>query len=200
MKLIAISGKLRHGKDTLTQLILDEVNLKQKDILITKIAFADPIKRVAKLIYPTLTEHDLWGPSQNRNRIINGYINPKTKEPLTVRDVLTQIGAWGRSTNEDCWVNSTFDIIENIINSNKNKENLVLISDCRFKNELKAIKAKGGYVVRIIRPSIGFTTSDPSEIDLDDVSSSSFSHVSYNINIEDLEKEAKLITNNVFIE
>ena len=148
-----------------------------------------------------MTEHDLWGPSQNRNRIINGYTNPKTGEPLRVRDVLTQIGAWGRSTNEDCWINSTFGIIDNVLNSNKDKQHIILISDCRFKNELKSIKDRDGFVIRIIRSSVGFTTNDQSDVDLDDVPLHEFSYVVFNnMNVDHLSEEAEIITNEVFIQ
>lgn len=201
IKIIAVSGKLRHGKDTLTQFILDEIKKQKSDIIVTKIAFADPIKRIAKLIYPMLTEHDLWGPSQNRNRIIEGYKNPKTGEDLIVRDVLTQIGGWGRSTNENCWVNSTFGIIDSITFGNKDKDHFILISDCRFKNELQAIKSRNGKSIRVIRQSVGFTTNDPSEIDLDDVSLDEFSHVIYNDSgLEHLQFKARSIVEKIFIE
>ncbi len=216
-KIISVSGKLRHGKDTLAQFILDEVKiLNQEDIrhkttsamtlgkfpdtknqiFSTKLAFADPIKKVAKIIFPMLTDDDLWGPSQNRDRVLPEYINPATEEMLAVRNILTQIGAWGRSTNKDCWVNSTFGLIDGIAAGAKprNRRNLFLISDCRFQNEKTAIENKGGIVIRVIRSSIVNTSTDQSEIDLDGIPLDQYAAVVYNDgDIEHLKTEAKRI-------
>ncbi|HUU88441.1 MAG TPA: hypothetical protein VMX17_11915 [Candidatus Glassbacteria bacterium] len=175
--IIAVSGKARHGKDTLADYIIKAFNLAMEDYRFgndeeytaptlmygAKIAFADPIKKAAKIIFPQLSDEDLWGPSERRNKVISEYVNPDTQEPLTVRNVLTQLGAWGRSTNPDCWANSTIGSAKKILMN----YGLVVISDLRFINELRIVRENGGKIVRIVRPSVTYKVDDVSEKDLD---------------------------------
>jgi len=177
--IIAVSGKARHGKDTLSDYIirwfnitLEEFNSSRDDdyspttlMYGKKIAFADPIKKCAEIIFPQVSKEDLWGPSERRNKIISGYKNPKNDEPLIVRDILTQLGAWGRSTNPDCWANSTINEAKRILMN----YGLVVISDVRFVNEMRVIKESGGKIVRVVRPNVSFNVDDVSEKDLDGV-------------------------------
>jgi hypothetical protein len=56
---------------------------------------------------------------------------------------------WGtevcrRSFHDDIWIAS----LENKL---RNSEDDVVISDCRFPNEIRAIKAAGGKVIRVVR-------------------------------------------------
>lgn len=174
--IVAISGKARHGKDTLSDYIVRWFNIALENYRNSseiyssptlmygkKIAFADPIKKAAKIIYPQLSDEDLWGPSERRDKILEGYINPDTGEPLTVRNVLTQLGKWGRSTNPDCWANSTILDAKNILLN----YGLVVISDLRFKNELEIVRKNNGKIIRIIRSLVKYSVNDISENDLD---------------------------------
>jgi len=43
-----------------------------------------------------------------------------------------------------------------------------IFTDCRFPNEAKAIKDRGGFIIRIDRPGIGPVNNHPSETALDD--------------------------------
>lgn len=197
-KLIAISGKLKHGKDTLADYIEKELanKLKEKSYSIyynqsgevaVKLSFADPIKNAVREMFPQLLYEGLWGPSQNRSKVIENYINPLTGEALTIRDCLTSIGAWGRSCNQNCWVDAVMKKINNLIKRNR----FIIITDCRYKNEKEAIQKNNGIVIRVIRPDVGATTQDPSEIDLDDVELSEFDFVVYNTSLDSLKNFAK---------
>jgi len=206
---LGVSGKLRHGKDTLAELIMkksaEKFGGKYGDHLsCTKIAFADPIKKMAKIMVPSLTDEDLWGPSQNRARELQGYVNPDTGEVLRVRDILTHIGQWGRGTNPDCWINAAFGLADDFVKEFNPATGtlwaeyvLIVFSDCRFRNEKRAIESKDGPVIRIVRPSVGFTTNHPSEVDLDgeDVV---FTKKIINENMSDLEKAAEDVVQDLF--
>ena len=155
-KLLVISGKLKHGKDTFAKYIIEHCCLENKNYKIKSTAFANPIKVVAKTMFPQIKRQDLWGSSENRSNIVENCINPKTGEPLIVRDVLTFIGSWGRACNENCWVNCTFDYILENFDYN------FIISDGRFINELEFSKKKGAKIIRIIRPEVVSTSTDES--------------------------------------
>lgn len=66
MKLIALSGKSRSGKDTVADMLVTEKGF-------AKIALADPLKRFCKEVYGFSYEQ-LWGPSEERNRPDERYL------------------------------------------------------------------------------------------------------------------------------
>ena len=135
-KIIGLSAKLRHGKDTFADMMIGEYKLSTNDDLILKIGFADPIKKALKIIIPSIKDEWLWGSSENRGKIIEGYANPNTGGPLTVRDCLVAIGKWGRKCNVDCWVIAAMETVKMYRSLGYH----VIINDCRFKNEKKAIE------------------------------------------------------------
>lgn len=202
--LIAISGKMKHGKDTLADYIKNELSnkLKQKDYstyynqsgkVVEKISFSDPIKEAVWKIFPDLTKEDLWGSSQHRSKVIENYINPLTGNDLTIRDCLTSLGSWGRARNVNCWVEASIKKANNLIKRNR----FVIIPDCRYKNEKEAIQKNNGIVIRVIRPDVGATTQDPSEIDLDDVPLNEFDFVVYNTSLDSLKDFAKNLVSQI---
>lgn len=204
-KLIAISGKLKNGKDTFADYIKAELShyimLESYDKyhnrigkLVVKMSFSDPIKEAVWKMFPDLTKEDLWGPSQNRSKIIEDHVNPLTGEPLTIRDCLTSIGSWGRSCNKNCWASAAVKKANQLIE----KDTVVIISDCRYKNEKEAVEKSGGVIIRVIRPDVPSWSTDPSEIDLDDVSLSEYDYVVNNIGLEDLRQQAKDIASKLY--
>ena len=52
--------------------------------------------------------------------------------------------------NQDIWLDS----LEYPLERMKNENNLVVVSDCRFKNELDLIKELNGIVVHVIRDEL----------------------------------------------
>lgn len=65
MKLIGITGKAGSGKDTAAHAIATEYGLAQ-------IALADPMKRFVRNVFD-FSEEQLWGPSEERNRVDERY-------------------------------------------------------------------------------------------------------------------------------
>jgi len=189
-KFLVISGKLKHGKDTFAKYMVDKI--KKSNHVVKSIAFADPIKKAAKVMFPQITNEDLWGPSENRNNIVKNCKNPKTGEPLIVRDILQFIGKWGRSCNENCWVNATFDNIDKTFPKvdYKNSDCAIIISDGRFLNELEFSKKHDSKIIRIVRPDIISSSIDESETNLDYVSLKFYDYVVYNTSLKKLEEEA----------
>lgn len=187
--IIAVSGKLRHGKDTFANLIIEELKKTNYPKKIYKTAFANPIKEAVLCMFPQIDPHCLYGPSELRNTIIEGYIDPTITDPfadnrLTIRGVLVQLGKWGRSCNTDFWAMATMNSALKAIEENA----IVIISDVRFKSEMKYVRQYGGKIIRIVRPDVGFTTTDESEIDLDNVTD--FDKVVINDTIDNLQKAA----------
>jgi len=204
-KLLVISGKKRHGKDTLIKHIIDEYNkIVGYECELVSTAFADPIKKIAKTMFPQITTKDLWGPSENRDNIVKGCINPATGEQLIVRDVLTTIGKWGRDCNKDCWVDSTLSYVNRKVFDSKYPHDEIvfnyIISDGRFLNELEASKKHGAKIVRVIRQDVVSESTDESEINLDNVPLDYYDYVVYNTSLDKLAEEAKKIVDMYILE
>jgi hypothetical protein len=198
---IAISGKARSGKDTVADLILSSFTDKYmakhladdpKDSkfplpITSKFAFADPIKRIVQQMFPQTPDEILWGPSENRSKIIPGT-------EITYRQLLLDIGKFGRSYNPYIWVNSTVDEAEMWLNEWTPDTALAVISDVRFKNEYYRLKSEDYFLIRVRRPTNNYAAEQPkhsqdvSEIDLDDLTDSDFDHVIINDgSLEELE-------------
>src|SRR5271170_6405611 len=97
---IAITGKANTGKNTVGKLLvkglsdqtIDYVNLSGPVMGASSkfIAFADPIKKMARLAFPIIPRKWLYGPSKFRSEVIPGAF--KNGVPLTVRQLLIDLG------------------------------------------------------------------------------------------------------------
>ena len=100
---------------------------------------------------------------------------------MTVREMLQQFGTQGgRAIHPDFWVNSLFADYKPTL-TNKSKDNLQgflsrpkqyretiaeykipkwIVADCRFVNEVEAIKRNGGILIKITRPETDILAGD----------------------------------------
>lgn len=66
------------------------------------------------------------------------------REPLAARHVLQAIGTeWARAHDPNIWINYAMRRVKNMDNA--------VITDVRFLNELEAVQAAGGVVIRLLR-------------------------------------------------
>lgn len=125
----------------------------------------EPDKRYSRLV-PTFDEGDAF----EANRY--GLEDPMQKQHLTPRYVLQCIGTEiVRSLDEDVWLRYGLKVANQLLQQpsklnykknigivkEKRKEPIigVVISDCRFTNELEHIRKEGGKLVRIKRSGAG---------------------------------------------
>lgn len=83
-------------------------------------------------------------------------------EILTPRLILQLLGTEGGRDviHPNIWVNATL--------GNLKEDDKIIITDCRFPNEVEGIKKRKGIVVRVVRPSKISTSTHPSETSLND--------------------------------
>ena len=149
--IIGIAGYKGSGKDTAGSVLIEKYGFE-------KISFAAPMKDLVSNMF-NIDRNILEGSDPELRKLREdpkyGVYN------MSGRKLLQEIGTGLRNiVSEDIWVDMA---LKNCIDD----ENYV-ITDVRFKNEVKAIHAKGGFVVGIKRP--GFVgDGHPSEHDLDDV-------------------------------
>ena len=166
--LIAISGKMGTGKDTVYKIL--EVIAKMKNQTIQNNKFAKKLKEIVGVIEDTSVKE---------------FENPSIKHTSsslignTIRDTLIYIGAKIREIDPNYFIN---DLKNEIYISSRH--NINVITDLRFKNELEAVKNE--VIWRINRANI-LTSTDISETDLDDYP---FKHIIWNnSSISDLVKD-----------
>lgn len=151
--IIGLSGYARSGKDTAADHLVEKYGF-------TRYSFAAPMKEAMYRLNPIVSS-DSIGNFRYKDLVdVYGLDKAKDSHP-EIRRLLQVFGTEvGRDMfGENFWVQLAL---------NSAKEDLVVISDVRFKNEAEGIKAAGGQVWRINRHGIGPVTNHASEIDLDD--------------------------------
>jgi hypothetical protein len=137
---IAISGKANTGKNTVSnifrQLLWEETGVAQ-------LAFADPIKKIALTMFPKIALDDLYGSSERRDKIIPGAF--KDGSPLTIRQLLQDIGENAKKYNPNIWI-INFDR-----RMRDRSEQVIIATDLRFIDEFLYLKEEGFYLIRLLR-------------------------------------------------
>lgn len=207
MNIIGISGQAGSGKDTAADMLLAKEGF-------IKLSLADPIKRFAKELWD-FSDDQLWGPSEFRNKPDERY--PIGDDFLTARKVLQHLGTeGGRAIDYDVWIRYAIKIATTLLTTKKEwcysplyglrtyfkngmphilnfpeQVRAVVISDCRFKNEVKFIKEAGGKLIRVIRPGAGLKGDfgkHQSEIEMESIPDDVFDLVIQNTGtLEDLQ-------------
>jgi hypothetical protein len=194
MRLIAISGQANTGKNTLAKLLINELDEDAYMSNVHIMAFADPIKEMAQIMFPKLPSKFLYGSSKYRNEIVpNAW---KDGKPLTVRELLIDIGTkLGRGYNDNIWLNNFDARLES--NMSNYKYDCIICPDERFPNEFYHLKNKGFYQIRLYRKAAGIINST-TETAQNEIQDSEFDSVIHNDQtLQDLENEVEKVVANI---
>lgn len=143
MKLILISGKAGHGKDTLSKYMKEILMKRGKCVLITH--YGDLLKYICRQFFN-------WdGRKDEAGRTLLQYVGT---------DIV-------RKQCPDYWV----DFIHQILTFFHDHWDYVLIPDVRFPNEIDTLSEFAPFHIRIVRPGFNMLTEEqqkhPSETALD---------------------------------
>lgn len=125
MKIIAISGKAQHGKDTTARILKNELEADGYSVLIAH--YGDLVKYICKTFFG-------WdGNKDEAGRTLLQYVGT---------DMI-------RSRDQNYWVRFIGDILTFF----KDRWEYVLIPDCRFPNEIEYLREMGLDVshIRVVR-------------------------------------------------
>lgn len=150
---LGLSGYARSGKDSVASILIDHGW--------TRFAFADKLKLAVKRLNPIL-DCELGNPF-TLDDALTRYGAEVTKEKYPeYRRLLQVMGTEvGRDMfGENFWVEQALREVGD--------NDLAVFTDCRFPNEAKAIKERGGVMWRVERPGFGPVNDHASEISLDD--------------------------------
>ena len=152
--IIAICGHKFSGKSTVARLLHNATGYPV-------VSFADKLKDIT-CVLSGCTREDLEDYDFKENELAPDFLRPycgNTKKP-TFRAFLQHFGSEVmRGVNDNIWIDCTLS------NCGKN----VIISDCRFPNEAKAIKRRGGIVIKVVRPDAKAEDSHQSETHIDEI-------------------------------
>lgn len=165
---IAITGKANTGKNTVGKLLVKGLGAQSAKF----IAFADPLKQMARTAFPEIPRKWLYGSSKYRNEVIPGAF--KDGVPLTVRQLLIDLGNdFGRKYKPTMWIDNFYTRLEKIYLRNPE---VIVVTDCRFRNEFDFLKAEGFFQIRILRDAYT-KINDVSETNQDGILDSEFNVV-----------------------
>lgn len=151
VNLIGISGKAGSGKNTVASFLQDiDPSFEQK-------AFAAKLKEVASIL-TGVPAHRFEDQEFKKETMPEDWWR---EDKPTYRQFLQEVGtdALRNVIHPNIWVNALF--------ADWRGYSRWIITDVRFPNEYKAIKDKGGIIVRVDRPGIELM-EHPSETLLDD--------------------------------
>jgi hypothetical protein len=192
---ISITGKAKSGKNTVAKLLVKELKNNKPYYAHQFIAFADPIKAMAHQAFPQIPRRWLYGDSKYRSEIIPGAF--KNGTALTVRQLLIDLGNdFGRKYNHNIWINNFNNSFQKVLilnNHPKKYRNIIIVPDCRRRNEFDFLKALGFFNIKILRDDCT-KINDISETDQDGIQDTEFEFVIHNNGTKaDLKKTIKQI-------
>ena len=142
---VAIMGKANTGKNTLGKMLVRQLRQhnNQEWMSASYMAFADPMKEMIREMFPGLPKKFLYGSSKFRNEIVPRAF--KDGAPLTVRQLLIDVGTQGRSYNSEVWVDNFS------VRLFRTYRKITVVTDVRFRNEFDYLRKEGFYLIRLYR-------------------------------------------------
>lgn len=139
--IIGVCGFIGSGKDTIADYLVNVHEFRRE-------SFANTLKDACAAVFGwdrTMLEGRTKQSREWRDQV-DEWWSKRLNMAITPRWILQQ---WGtevcrRGFHDDIWIAS----LENKLRNSKDD---VVISDCRFPNEIRAIRDQGGIVVRVVR-------------------------------------------------
>lgn len=152
--IIAICGHKFSGKSTVARMLSEMLDYPI-------VSFADKLKDIT-CVLSGCTREDLENYEFKETQLVPDYLRPYclNADKPTFRAFLQHFGTEVmRSVNDNVWIDCTLSNC---------KENAI-ISDCRFPNEAKAVKARGGIVIKVVRHDAKAEDTHQSETGIDEI-------------------------------
>lgn len=147
--IVGLTGFARCGKDTAATGLVECRGF-------TRLAFADLLKKVAYDTDPFVEAAP--GTFRRLAELVDDVGLESAKDFPDVRRLLQRLGTEGGRNNlgGNVWVDP-------VMRSAAGSTNPVVITDVRFPNEAVAVRAAGGFVVRVTRPNVAAINTHSSD-------------------------------------
>lgn len=202
-QIIAFAGRKQSGKTTSSVFVMKYSNGIIEPFNGTKIYnFADPLKQDICINILGLTYNQCYGSDEEKNSLTNikwedvpgfnmSWISSNNYHEsgyMTAREVLQFVGTdIFRKMKHNVWADATVTKIKN------EQPSLAIIADCRFPNEVAAIKNAGGYVIKLTRNPYNSNHSSETALDSDQYDQNNFDAIIHNESISISEKNRAIL-------
>ena len=182
--IIAFAGRKQSGKTSacdFTSRIFSDTTRSNSCIY----NFADPLKKMCMEIFG-LSYNQCYGSDDHKNELVN-CVWPDSKSQMTAREVMQYVGTdVFRQMQHNVWADATIRKIQD--------ENLPLslIADCRFPNEVEAVKKAGGLVVKLNRNLYHSSHESETALDEENYDQQNFDLVIDNQDMEQVDKNKRI--------
>lgn len=190
--IIAFAGRKQSGKTTSCEFVDGMFNeyytrhRYEKEYITKTYNFADPLKKLCIDIFG-LTHSQCYGSDESKNERVDCWRNYCPEGQMTARQVMQYVGTdVFRKMQKNVWSDATIRLIE------KESPDLALIADCRFPNEVDAVKNNGGIVIKLNRDLYSSEHASEKALDEDIYDQSNFDLVIDNTKIS-VEEKNKMI-------
>lgn len=174
VRIIAFAGRKQSGKTTCAMAVASSFELRNMTETAMIYNFADPLKHLCIDIFG-IEYRQCYGCDKDKNELVDCYWND---QQLTAREVLQIVGTdMFRTMQHHVWSSATIRKIE------KEKPDLALIADCRFPNEVEAVKDAGGVVIKLNRNVYNSDHASETALDKENYNYSNFDLVVDNQNM-----------------
>lgn len=119
--------------------------------------FANILKNICGQLY-NIPMKDLYGSGGDKQKQTNCKLKNKK---LSIREVLQEVGKTCRKLDDNCFINATINSIE------AQGSDLSIVADCRYLNEIKAMKELGAKMIRLKREP--YKSDHESETEMDEL-------------------------------
>ncbi len=157
--LYGILAKKQHGKDTIADYLVSNYGY-------TKTSFAEPLKQSLKVLFG-FTDEQLYGGLKEVPDSFWGVTPRETMQFVGTEVFRDQIQRLIPSVRDEFWVHHFKNWYM------KNRVENVVVADVRFQNEVDAIHAMGGKVIKVVRPCLDGMPEHASE-DIDRITNFDF--------------------------
>ena len=137
--IIGISGLAQHGKDAFGTFLAEGL-FKRIGRPYVLMAYAHELKLMVQRHFD-LKYEQLWGSEKE----VEDKRYSKGNGLWTAREIMQSFGDFYRSIDGDFWIKHLFNVIDD-----KEYEDVV-ITDCRYPNEIDPIIERGGCHIRVVR-------------------------------------------------
>lgn len=185
-KIIAFAGRKQSGKTTSAKITYDFYRQYLDDNNVKIYNFADLLKNDICINIFGLTYDQCYGSDDDKNSITDLEWDGKK---LTAREVMQFVGTdIFRKLKENVWAEATIKKIQS------DNPKIAIIADCRFPNEVKAVKDVEGVVIKLMLNP--FESDHTSETALDPINydQKNFDIVIYNNNLSLIQKNYAIMT------
>jgi len=159
--IIAFAGRKQSGKTTCAEFIANICAGSSVYEGVKVYNFADPLKQDICMNIFGLTHEQCYGDDHYKNELVNCFW-PGTSNPMTAREVMQYIGTdIFRKIQKNVWADATIHKIKT------DNIDIALIADCRFPNEVEAVKNAGGIVIKLMRNIYNSDHDSETALDID---------------------------------